>query len=158
MTHASAARSRAQSGTNRADDELKQLQGFATAHGRALHDVDYDGACQSHALLHALNTQLDPPRARGVSVGTLRHSLLELLNNDQLTAGLWIASGYGDRSPGSTLRAHLNAIMTAQGESFDEWRERLRDPFEWGDGATLIAAALKFKVRIHVLSAAGRRW
>lgn len=131
---------------------MAALSSLAAIHGRVLHDVPGDNACQFHALLHALNTQLDPARALDHDVGSVRDALVATLDDAALLERIWLAPGDGDAVGITTLRAQVLAQAARMGRTLPQWYERMRRRDEWGDGATLIAAALLFQVNIHVLS------
>lgn len=117
-------------------------------------DVPRDGACQFAAILHALTTQLHPPRAASHDVLSLRHALTDFLHGRQVQF-------YHGPTPNvaAVLRLFqfdLGPTVLRVGETFFEWSDRMRLPREWGDAATLLAAAALFRVRIHVISRASQ--
>lgn len=119
---------------------------------RTLHDVPRDGACQFASLLHALSTQLRPPRAIGHTVVSIRRALTDFFAGHpvQLYEG-----PLPDRAAVDALfSAVLGPVVLRPGEQLAEWCARMQMPFEWGDEATLLAATALFRVRIHVVSRA----
>ena len=46
-------------------------------------------------------------------------------------------------------------MRAEHGWNLRRWFQQMRNLDEWGDGNTLIGAALLFKVRIHVISTKG---
>ena len=81
------------------------------AHARRLHDVPKDNNCQFHALLHALQNQIDPPRATNYNATSLRQAVVDILDNDNLQDRSWLAATHEtDRAPPVlNLRASLAA-------------------------------------------------
>jgi len=135
-----------------ANSELASLRAVATACGTALHDVPGDNSCQFHALLHTLNTQLNPGRALDYDVKSLRAALVATLEDSELLGCVWLAEGDCDATSVTYLRDEVRAQAARSGYTLDQWFTRMRRDSEWGDGATLIVAALLFNVRIHVLT------
>ena len=99
--------------------------------------------CTSHALLHALNTQLSPPRALHHTSTSLRHALIDFINDLALTRLYWSLPDSA-LAPVGTLQDELDAIVADEGRSanFAEHLKRLRSPTQFGDGVTVIAASL----------------
>ena len=60
------------------DEADLALAALAAQHGRLLFDVPRDHSCQFHALLHALQTQLQPARATDYDVATQAAAAAEL--------------------------------------------------------------------------------
>merc|ERR1719488_194580 len=133
------------------DTSRERLEKGAAAHGRKLHDVRGDGRCQSHALLHAVRTQLEPPRGTEYDADTLREALINTLNDEELLNRDWVAAGENDVAPIEPLRIFLTRVAERNGWTLDEWFTKMRCPREWGDNNTLLAATLLLRVRIHVL-------
>lgn len=122
---------------------------LAERHGRALLNVAGDDECQFHALLHALNHQLEPPRATEHDAASLRAAILDLLDDDAL-----LDTDRPALAPIFNLRATL-AAEAARGDrkwTLREWFAKMRSLREWGDGGTLIGAALLCRVRVHILT------
>ena len=80
------------------------LRELAAAFGRQLHDVPADDSCQFHALLDALQHQLQPPRAAKYDVRSLRRAVLHTLDSDALLDRSWVGPGDDPAAPVETLR------------------------------------------------------
>ena len=127
---------------------------LAERHGRALLNVAGDDECQFHALLHALNHQLEPPRATEHDAASLRAAIVDLLDDDALLERSWLDTDRPALAPIFNLRATL-AAEAARGDrkwTLREWFAKMRSLREWGDGGTLIGAALLCRVRVHILT------
>lgn len=120
----------------------------AAIFGRNLHDVAADDRCQFHALLHALNTQLPTAPAADYDADGLRAALVDVIADEDLLNRPW-----GESVNAGSLRDVIGAQAARNGWSIEQWAGRMRGAHEWGDGATLIAAAVLFRVRVQVILA-----
>lgn len=134
--------------------EHQSLAELAAAHGRQLRDVPADNSCQFHAILDALQHQLQPPRAVTHDVHSLRRAIVATLEDESLLERLWVASSDSDTAPAELgrLRRTLEIGAKQSDCTLNRWYEKMRLISEWGDGNTLIGAALLQRVRIHVVS------
>ena len=83
----------------------------------------------------------------------MRRAILELLDDDALLGRFWVGRGDNDAAQAGSLRTKLETTARAEYAcSLRSWFARLRPLDAWGDGNTLIGAALLFNVRIHVIS------
>lgn len=128
------------------------LSAAASQFGRVLHHVPGDNKCQFHALLHALNEQLTPPRATQHDVDSIRAAFISTLDNVDLLDRAWLNDGDSDRASITRLRDEIEAQAARLRRTVPQWFACMRLLHEWGDGGTLIAAALHFRVRVHVIS------
>ena len=106
-----------------------RLERAAALQGRRLHDVASDGRCQFHALLHAVNNQLDVPRAPGHNADSIRAAVLQTLDSEDLLERQWIAAGDTDRlgldEAESTLRRTLEQAAAGDGRTLEHWRSHM---------------------------------
>lgn len=137
--------------------------------------VSRDGSCQFHALHHSLkeleiNGALHneaPPIPATSSI--LRASLVDAVVQRTLPMEFeWCVGGDNDRAARYTLEDHLaqqafdtlrkerpGVRVDALGSSarLELWARCMRDPYTYGDGVSLCAAAIIYRVSIYVVSA-----
>lgn len=122
--------------------DASTLDAAAAAFGRQLFDVPADNSCQFHALLHALNTQLNPPRASQHNANSLRALLVATLDDEHLLSRVWLAQGDNNHAPVTYVRDEIHAQTSRQGWSVAQWFVQMRETHEWGDTGTVCVSVI----------------
>ena len=132
-----------------ASSEQTLLAAAATSLGRQLDDVPHNGKCQFTSILRQLHA-LSEPRAVGENADSLRSTLLALIDDPAFLEQPW-----SDTTHSGRLRQHIQASATQYTPplSVAAWRTYMSKPTAWGDDITLLLTAIKYRVRIVVLSA-----
>ena len=127
------------------------LQQAVARHGRSIVSVPGDDSCAFHAILDAMR-RVDATRVESLTAAMLRQQVVEELKRPDNLSSEWIAPGTPSAHRERTLRHTLTQAAAVMGyHSLSHWFERMTLRHTWGDGNTLLGAALLLNVRINVI-------